>query len=202
MEDADAARQAATADDALRAEAAYVAGMSAYKLDDLPGAEQRLDLACASPDPQVAGRAYAQLGSIKRSQKRYLEAAADFNSAASRLQGDESTKARHEAGVASRAAGSPTGGRGATAGAPQAAVAGPWTLQGGCFRDRANADRSAATISSMSVAKGLGPARVVAVNEGNGLLFCVMIGEFASRQAAEDAKARLGRPEMFSRAMP
>lgn len=208
-------------DASLRAEAAYVAGMSASKLNDLPIAEQRLAIAAASDDPDVAGRAYAQLGGIKFKQRRYRDAASDYDEAAKRLEGEDAAKARAEASAALRqlgsaapVAGSPPSSAGSRAPAGAASASGApaspsrtassagWTLQGGCFRDRANAERSAKTLSSATVAKGLGPARVVPVAEGNGTLFCVMIGEYPTRELAEAAKRKLDRTDVFSRSMP
>lgn len=208
---AQAARDAETA-----AQAAYIAGLAAFRLDRLGEAERHLRVAAASTDRAVAGRAEAQLGAIQLRQRLPRDAAASYQRAADLLDGEESAKARLQAGLALRQAGDGTSARSqmliaadssrgsvaptVRADAQRALAETGWTLQGGCFRDRRNADRAAQHISTMTIDRGLGPVRVVPQRDsGSGTVYCIFIGAWATRQGAEDARKQLGRPDFFAR---
>ena len=226
----DAARTAGggTSADGKNAElasAAYLAGLSAYRLDRLDDARRELDVAIDAGEGEAAGRAYAQRGAVNLRQGRYSAAAADYEEAAELLDGEDATKARDQANAARRAGGSgsgggqmtPTGSTGlrvsasTTPGGSPAAGTAPtttplpplrtsWTLQAACFRDRAAAEKQAKALASMAKAQGIAAPRVEEQQNPNlGQVYCVLIGEFATREGAEQAKAKLGRREYFVR---
>lgn len=206
----------ASADPETAAAAAYIAGLSAFRLDRLGEAEQHLRVAATSSDAAIAGRAEAQLGAIELRQRRPREAAASYERAADLLEGDEASRARYQAGLALREAGDGTGARSqmhiaadssrgtlspaVRADAQRALSETGWTLQGGCFKDRGNAERAAKHISTMTIGRGLGPARVVPQRDsGRGTVYCIFIGAWATRQGAEEARTQLGRTDFFAR---
>ncbi|HMN95961.1 MAG TPA: SPOR domain-containing protein [Phycisphaerales bacterium] len=192
--------------------AAYIAGLAAFRLNRLSEAERHLRVAAASADRTIAGRSEAQLGAIAMKQNRPRDAAAAFQRAADLLPAEEAAKARYQAGIALRDAGDATQARTqmlratvspsptVRADAQRALEETGWTLQGGCFRERANAERAAQQISTTTIARGLGPARVVPQREASGgTVYCIFIGSWATRQGAEEARNRVGRTDFFVR---
>lgn len=208
-------------DDVLRGSAAYLAGMSAYRLDRVSEAEQSLITASRCSDSLVAGRANAQLGAIKLKARRLTEAANHFDAAARLLEGEEADRARRQAQnvrtelayattPSTSSSGSSSGPSPSASNAQNAAVARPapppgtrWTLQGGCFRDRVNAERTAKELSRFNSSRGLPAPKVVATSDGSGgTVYCVVMGDYADRAAAERAKEKIGRSDFFSRPVP
>ncbi len=207
-------------DDVLRGSAAYLAGMSAYRLNRVAEAEESLNAATRCSDSLVAGRAHAQLGAIKLKARRLTEAANHFDSAARLLEGEESDRARRQAqnartelayATTPSSAGStaPSPSVASNQAAPAVRPAAPpppgtrWTLQGGCFRDRVNAERTAKELSRFNSSRGLPAARVVSTSDDSGgTVYCVVMGDYADRVAAERAKEKIGRSDFFSRPVP
>lgn len=211
------------------ARAAYLAGLSAYQLENYNDSERYLEAALGAGEGELAGRAQAQLGAVALKEKRYVDAAEAYEGAAKLLSGDEADKARQRAEQARRqinatpAIGSPAGGMtaggsaggsgggagggagggGARSGGASAAATAPkpvWTLQGGCYREKANAEKQAKALNTMTMAKGVGPARVVAQQDSAlGTVYCIFIGEYSTRSAADAARTAVGRPEFFVR---
>jgi hypothetical protein len=87
-------------DDAARA--AYLAGLSAYQLENYNDSERYLEAALGAGEGELAGRAQAQLGAVALKEKRYVDAAEAYEGAAKLLSGDEADKARQRAEQARR----------------------------------------------------------------------------------------------------
>jgi len=208
------------------ASAAYLAGLSAYRLDRLDDAERQLDIAIEAGEGEAAGRAYAQRGAVFLRQGRMMAAAVDYDQAASLLSGEDAAKAREQSAAARRAAGSSSSGStvvlGSSSGlsvsaspsptAPRAASAATlpplpgirsaWTLQVACFRDRSAAERQAKALEGTARAQGLAAPKLLSEeNPTLGPVYCVVIGEFATREGAEKAREGLGRKDYFVRTM-
>lgn len=218
------------------ASAAYLAGMSAYRLDRLDEAERQLGTAVEAGEGEAKGRALAQRGAVFLRQGRFMAAAVDYDQASDLLSGEDAAKARAQADSARRAAsagsgggpfvhpdpstglsisasttpGGPAAGGGRGAASGQSAGGAPplpplrtsWTLQVACFRDRAAAERQAKALTPTTKAQGLGAPKILPEeNPSLGPVYCVVIGEFATREGADQAKQRLGRSEYFVRTM-
>lgn len=208
------------------ARAAYLAGLSAYQLENYNDSERYLEAALGAGEGEVAGRAHAQLGAVALKERRYLDASDEYEQAAKLLSGEEAEKARQRADQARRqlvASGPPAGSAAAggasgsssraqggsppagsdSMGAAAAAANAPkpvWTLQGGCFREKANAEKQAKALNTLTMSKGVGAARVVPQQDSAlGTVYCIFIGEYPNRAAAEAARGSVGRPEFFVR---
>lgn len=203
-------------------EAAYLAGMSAYRLGRYRDAERWLAQAARSGDRWIAGQAGVTLGSTQLRLGRPAEAGRTFARAAEKLDDEEARRARLAAGnafrdigdttradeqfrlagatsaTAPRSASAPVGAspspRGATSPtAPPVAATGDFTLQGGAFRDESKARARAEELRSRSVRAGLGEPRVLSKRAADGtLLFVVQMGAFRDRPSANSALGRLG----------
>jgi len=90
-----------------REEAAFLAGMAAFRQDRMDEARARFTAAEGSADVEVSGKSRAMLGHILEKEGKYSAAAAKYEEAASRLGGEAAEKARAEAADA-RAKASPT----------------------------------------------------------------------------------------------
>jgi hypothetical protein len=88
-----------------REQAAYLAGLSAYQLGNLPAAEQELSVAATSTDASTAGNASVMLGQLRLDQRRPREAATSFGDASRLLSGEDARQAAWHAGLAYREAG-------------------------------------------------------------------------------------------------
>jgi tetratricopeptide (TPR) repeat protein len=208
------------------ASAAYLAGLSAYRLDRLDEAQRQLDVAIEAGEGEAAGRAYAQRGAVFLRQGRFMAASVDYDQAALLLGGEDAAKAKEQSAAARRAAGDSSsgstvvlggggglsvsasttpGGSSARPGASAPAlpsVRTSWTLQVACFRDRAAAERQAKALAGAAQAHGLAAPRLLSEeNPTLGPVYCVVIGEFATKAGAEQARERLGRKDYFIRTM-
>lgn len=96
----DAAHVSLSRRDALGAEAAYLAGMSAYRLRRLGSAKQYLRIAADSDQVAVTGNALAMLGMIHVGQGRYDRASEALLAAAERVDGQDRANAYFYAAVA------------------------------------------------------------------------------------------------------
>jgi hypothetical protein len=191
-------------DDQKREEAAYLAGLSAYRLGRLDDAERLLLTASRSEKPTTAARAKATLGLIRLDQDRPREAAGLFREAEPHLAGSDAQQAARYADAACRMAGlappprtagpsprSPSG--------PSDGAAGPsstFTLQVGAFQDRRRAERAAADAAPVAESAGLGRVRVIPRSNGRGRqLYVVQLGRFGSRREAAAARTRLAHSD-------
>jgi len=205
----DHAQQAQRSGDGrVRSQAAYTGGVAAYRLGRLDEAERRLQVASASSDREVAGRARAMLGTINMDRNRPREAADHFRTAADLLSGDEAARAAYEAGLALRAAGDPVGARsqliiasGEGSGslrtdAQRELGRTGFTVQAGAFGARANAERLASELQRRGPHGRVWPVRIVLGTARDGsTIHIVQVGEFTTRQAAEQARRDLGHLE-------
>ncbi len=189
----------------LKAEAAYVAGLSAYRLGDVEEARVQLDLAAGSADPQTAGRAKAMLGLLLSSKGQSNDAAQLFKAAAGALRDEDARQAAHHAALAYEQAGDPVAAEtwaAFSAGFARRDLTGLGTapagfvLQVGAFRDRDRARRAAGDAAVLARRHGHGPVRIVPGVEARGQsLHLVQFGRFPTRSAAANARGQLGQLE-------
>ncbi len=193
----------------LKAEAAYVAGLSAYRLGDVEEARVQFDLAAGSADPQTAGRAKAMLGLLLTDEGQPEEAAELFKAAAGALRDEDARQAAHHAALAYEQAGDPVAAetwaafwadfaRRDRASRHRTGLGGPagagFVLQVGAFRDRDRARRAAGDAAVLARRHGHGPVRIVPGAEARGRpLHLVQFGRFPTRSSAANARAQLGR---------
>ena len=182
-----------------REDAAYLAGLSAYRLGRIDEAERRLMNAAGSNRPETAGKARAMMGIIRLDQNRPGEAVDLFEAAARMLVGSDAMQATEHAQMARRRAGAPESPdvcRYASAAGETLAVVGQFALQVGAFRDAEGADRAARTAQTIANRAGLGAVRVVpGADERGGTLYLVQFGQFASRAAAAAVRSEIGTLE-------
>lgn len=191
--------------DDAHAQAAYIAGASAWALHDLEQAETNLAFATRATDTETTGKAKALLGLIRMQQGRPGQAAEHFESAARLLEGDEAANAAWYAGVAHQQAGDhrAAGDQFALASAylnpgedespTMRDDAGRYTLQIGVFRSRSNAESAAKTHHDFARRYALGGVQIEQRNDDDhGPVYYVTMGDFRSRQDAIDTRARIG----------
>jgi len=201
-----AARMARTAQGANQHEAAYLAGLSAYRMQNGTSAERYLRVAKKSPDPAIAGDALALLGLVHNERGRYELASQAFLAAANYLEGEDQAQAYFYAAAAQQKMGHRTAARGTMARAEsltsdpglrdritQEKTAAGWTIQTGAFSVESHARREAARLNRRSTGKPWGQARMVPATNGSGhRLLLVQIGRFSSYGRAQMARDRLG----------
>lgn len=190
-----------------RDEAAYLAGLSAYRLQRYEDADRYLSPLVRIATTDVAGRAAGTLGLVELERGRYREAAEYFKKAADRLEGQGKAEAAYRAGLAYKESGSHSLARvqfiiargASTDAAFQAKVdrelkTSGYTLQLGVFASRANAE---AMVREFQAGRGasIGEARIV-TNEGSRgeTLYYVNVGTFNSYSAAIRGRALLDQP--------
>jgi len=198
-----------------RLDAAYLAGLSAYKLGRIGEAESQFLSAINSPNRQTSGNAKAMLGLIRLNQERYVEAAQLFKEAATTLSGADARQAAQHAAVAYEAAGhfdtaetwmaiaseaALAGGGGGGGGGAVTTIAvddepiGEFALQVGAFHERWRADRAADEARALAENHRLGPVRIIPQHDERGRdLFVVQVGRFATRQHANLVRTELGQ---------
>jgi tetratricopeptide (TPR) repeat protein len=187
-----------------RAEAAYVGGLAAARLDRVSRARLLLTHAASSSDYTISARANVSLGTILLEDDEPLSAAHAFDRAATKLVGEEADRARYLAGVAYREAGDAQEARrrfssatttGNTELARQATSAidvTGFSIQAGAYKDRSKAERCAQECSSAAVRIGIGVSRIIPIQRNGSRLYAVQVGSFPTRADAEDARRRLG----------
>lgn len=188
--------------------AAYVAGLSAYRMGNTEEAERRLLIAAQSANTQTAGSAKAMLGQVRLDQNRPREAAVYFSDASRLLTGEDAQKAAKSAALAYQQVGDTTASRqwtdisktspGSTT-ASGSRSTGPtlgFALQVGAFGDKKRAQRAADDANTVAKRDGLGPVRVINKRDDRGKpLYLVQFGFFTSRDAAAAARSRIGKLE-------
>lgn len=191
----------------VKQSAAYLAGLSAYRLGDRTNAYQHLEFAARSRDPQLRTRAQAMLGLVYNELGRFDEAARNLLAAADGLEGEEKARAYQAAGTAQQRLGRWASARSTLSLAlsqsrdeafrrrvgEQLRATG-YTLQTGAYQDQGNAVKAAEELASKAVSLQMGPPRVVPATDPtqNRRLYLVQVGEFASWQTAQMARERLG----------
>ncbi|MGI9014904.1 MAG: SPOR domain-containing protein [Phycisphaerales bacterium] len=183
-----------------REEAAYLAGMSAYRLRDIDDAERLFMTAAKSSDATVKGRSTAMLGVIRIDQGRSPDAAHYFATAAAMLPDrDEVRRAQElarDGGAAMNA--QSNSGRDTLQVAPDTSEA-RYTIQVGVFTQKANAESAQRNAEATARQHGLGPVRIVtrADSRSNQTLYVVQFGSFASEATAQASRARIGRGDFI-----
>jgi tetratricopeptide (TPR) repeat protein len=185
-----------------RAAAAYLAGLSAYRLDRREEAELRLRTAAEGGDREVTARAQAMLGVIRLEQGRYQDARGLLRDASPGL--DESD-AREATRLADSAAGGPvvetewmatslqtsSTPRHATSSGDGACFA----LQAGAFREEDRAQTVARELTGVLRNRMADPVQIIATKDSWGRsLHLVHFGAFTTRQEAASFRRQLGRP--------
>jgi tetratricopeptide (TPR) repeat protein len=183
-----------------RYEAAYLAGLAAYRDGDHVTAERHLRTALSNPDRRTAAAAFATLGLIKLDQGRNGEAGDLFAAAYPTLDEAEARRAAEHAVLAYRLDGNDCAAArwatvtGGSTPRPAVATSGGFSIQIGAFRDRVNAHAAADAAETDARRIANTPARIVAQSDTDGQTrYLVQFGEFASRTAADAARRSLGR---------
>jgi septal ring-binding cell division protein DamX len=170
-----------------RSEAAYVAGLSACKLQKHAEAEQHLRTASRSSHRETAGKAKAQLGLLELKRGHASQAAVLLEDAATMLEGRDADQARRHAQQA-RAV---VDGRG---GALDVAPTGSFSLQVGAFREHDRAQKAADEARQLATRQGIEDVRIVrGTTPQSANLYLVQLGSFASRTEATRVRSALGR---------
>lgn len=181
-------------------QAAYLAGLSAYRLGDRALPLSWLSRAARSRDDQLSGDALATLGIFHSEQGRHDAAAQALEQAAGKLTGQDRAQAFFYAGVAqqklgqwalaranlerARNATSDAGFRGRV---NQQMLVTAFTLQVGAFGDVGNAQRAARDLTPRAAALGLPAPRLVRAEP----FTQVHLGSFPSHAHALAVKDRL-----------
>ncbi|MCE7972731.1 MAG: hypothetical protein DYG92_00165 [Leptolyngbya sp. PLA1] len=198
--------------------AALIAGQSAYRLGRPTESERWLEPLLDSGDRAIAGRAAATLGSLARDRGENRPAFELFNTAASKLAGDDAARALMYAGDAKHALGEKATARdlwtsaqskvesdvqlrvqigdrlaGAYPGSSPAASGGAFTVQAGAFSSRATADALAQKL------RPKGPTRVVPISKNGKTLHAVRVGSYATKAEADKVRASIGSGAIVTR---
>lgn len=203
---ATAARAATTAKGADRDLAFYLAGVSAYRLENLSTAERYLVVASQSRDDSLAADARSTLGLIYSRQGRYAEAADAFLRAAGQQEGEDRAQAYFYGAVAQQKLGrwpqartslllakKSTRDAGLTQRIDQQLAVTGYTIQVGAFANRSNADQLAAKYAGRAAAGKLGSVYVTPSTDSKGRpINLVQVGQFATFGAASAARSTLG----------
>lgn len=198
--------------------AALIAGQSAYRLGRPTESERWLKPLLDSSDRAVAGRAAATLGSLARDRGENRPAFELFDTAATKLTGDDAARALMYAGDAKHALGEKSLARdlwtraqskvesdvqlrvqigdrlaGAYPGSAPAPTTGAYTVQAGAFASRATADALAQKLRSK------GPTRIVLLTKDGKTLHAVRIGSYATKAEADRMRASIGSGAIVTR---
>ena len=193
-------------DDAMGVEAAYIAGVSAYRLDRLDSAERYLHMAAYGAQGRATGSALAMLGVVYVGQGSYDRASGVLLSAAEQLEGQNRAHAYYYAARAAqklhrraearncltlaRSASTDPGFRRAVA--AELSDTG-WTIQIGVYADEASAQAAADRIAADPRAGRIGIPKVVGVADDDGKgRYVTRIGEFSTHLIATEKRRELG----------
>lgn len=210
--EADAVRRTAR-NPLLRDEAAYLAGLAAYRLGDAANAERLLTPLVNNPDDQLAANASATLGLLALSRNQLELAVERFQAAQKGLTGQDRAEAAYHAGLAHQRLGQAGQARTqfilaraasddqdflARVGAELESTG--FTLQLGAFSSVENAERFAASLADSPVTRRLGEPRIVAQEQADGgTLYLVRVGRFSSLQSAISTRDTLAiRPALVT----
>lgn len=189
---------------AEREQAAYLAGLAAFRSGDMDEAELRLSALGTASDPRLLASSQALLGQIRLAQKRPAEAAALFDAATRGLDATDARQARRYAAVAHFEAGNHVAARQRHDFASEpSTLRGGFTLQVGAFSDPARADQAAAQAADIARRHGLEPTTIRQTTDSRGRpLFLVQFGHFPTRHAAAQARTSLGRLDYIVAPIP
>lgn len=189
-----------------REQAAYVAGLSAYRLRDLDTAQQYLQVAALSDSASLSGDARATLGLVFSERGSYGLAADNLLAAAQRMTGQNKANSYFYAGVAQQKHGRWPQAR-TTLSLAKSSSTDPgfrsrvddqlritgYTLQLGAYTVESNANASAQRIAARAVELRLGAPRVVPAADPSGKrLYLAQVGQFSSWPTALMARDSLG----------
>ena len=197
FEEARSTRQSSTG--TARAEAAYVAGLAAIKIERPVTARSLLEEAARSSNDEVSGRASVSLGTLLLEDDEPLAAAQAYDRASVKLSGNGRTRARRQAGLAYQAAGMDAAAQQRlrqSASAPPV-VPGRFTIQGGFYTDRTGAVKRAEQLSEIGRNWNLGPAMIVSTTARGTSGYAVQVGDFSNRSDAEMTRRSLGDTKTF-----
>ena len=180
----------------MKAEAAYIGGIAAYRQGRYTTALELLREAEGSRDSEIRGRALVQAGTVQTALGRSREAAASFERGGGLLDGAVGGEALVMAADAHKSLGleadaSRCLARARRVGGDRVAsgrVAG-YTIQFGAFSSRANAEKCLRRVASASRAAGLGMPELV---EQSGL-FKVQVGTYGNLAVAGREIERIRR---------
>jgi len=190
----------------LKNEAAYMAGISAYRLKDSSSAVYYLKEASSGNGSQLAGDALAMLGVIYAEQGKYPESVQAQLQAVKHLPaGPDRANAYYYAAKAQQKMGQWSQARANLRSARSASQdeafrrdvgheldAGAFTLQIGAFTDRTNAQRAAENLATRtSTLKLASPRLVPAKDAQRRKLTLVQVGRFSTYADAESARQQL-----------
>lgn len=201
-----AARAATTAGGSQRDLAHYLAGVSAYRLENLSTAERYLRVAAASRDESLSADARSTLGLIYSRQGRYTDAADALLSGAQLQEGEDLAQAYLYAGIAQQKIGywpqartslllarKTTRDPGVVQRIDQQLAVTGYTIQVGAFADKSNADQLAGRYAVRAAAGKMGSVAVVPTVGSNGrAVNLVQVGRFTTFDAANTARGMLG----------
>jgi len=187
-------------------EAAFLAGMAAYQMQDKQNALRYLRMAKQSTNQSMVGKALAQSGIIHYERGQYDLAARQLLYATGRLQGEDkaqaylmAAKAQQKLGRWSPARESLMQARGYSSDpsvrshADQRLRLNGYTIQVGAYAVESNARRTAKDLSGRANRLGLGRPRLVPAVEASGRkLVLVQVGQFNDHAAANSARRMLG----------
>jgi hypothetical protein len=188
-----------------RDRANLIAGLSAAQLGHNAEALQLLSPLTSNGDREIAGRATAGTGLVARNQGEKARGATLMAEGAKKLSGDPAAKAYlaagdtyAEIGAKEQAMTQYGAGAGVAQGtdlrtALQERLEGKrYTVQLGAFTSRANADKKAGEVRSRSVSLGLGVPKIQPGTVKGKASYLVQVGDFASKQEARLASAKMG----------
>lgn len=201
-----ALRAASRADDA--AMAAYLAGVSAGRLQAYADAERLLIQAGRDADRGLAADAYASLGLVYAEQDKFSESADAFQRAADRYTGENRARALYFGAIAQQKLGlfeeaqddlfearaATTDGAMREQIDRQMEVVG-FTIQIAAYRDRDDAERDAERVGAKTNNLKMGPPRLVSSTDARGVpVTVVQVGRFPSAPAAKSVLENLNEP--------
>lgn len=187
--------------------AAYLAGLAAYRQDDLAAAESRLTRAYEGPDRRISAMAGASLGLVLLRDGRTERAARLLGDAATVLPPPDDREAAWHAAIAHRRLGDigraerwehiagRTAADAAEVTVPPAISAGSgrFVLQVGAWEGRESAEAAMRSIEPDLRSSGMGPARIVPIIGARGQsLYAVRFGDFATAAQAERVRRERG----------
>lgn len=187
--------------------AAYLAGLSAYRQDDLAAAESRLTRAYEGPDRGISAMAGASLGLVLLRDGRTERAARLLGDAATVLPPPDDREAAWHAAIAHRRLGDigraerweRIAGRTAVDAAEVPATpaipagSGRFVLQVGAWEGRESAEAAVRSIEPDLRGTGMGPARIVRIIGARGQsLYAVRFGDFATAAQADRVRRERG----------
>lgn len=189
-----------------QAKANYISGISAYRLGRDAEAIRYLAPLSTSTNAEIAANSSATLGLIHESRRQYDQAAAYYQQAIPKQQGEEQARTHYQLGMALQKLGRTAQAREHLSLAIsrssdaqfQAAVrqhlqTTGFTVQVGAYTQQVNADRRAQYIGPIATRLGLGGPRIVpTITDRGERHFLVQVGAFSTWASAQKAREQMG----------